>query len=406
MNIFKKYIVVFNTALMCSLFLSTFAMENSSALSSINVEETVEVDENLDQTDKFVFREIEHIEFNENYKDIVVEKITNDKSYIKGKTFKDSIVKFYINDVEYVSSTDDEGNFTLLLEEGLLVDADQISMKVCDYVNNELSRFSFVVHDVLPPIDPNLNNVINNSDSIIRGYGEPNSAIKILINDSEFTGHTYNNGNFEIEVGDSLMNANKVKLISYDYFNNYSNLVEAGVRDIIGPHKPMINVVDSENSIINGTGEPNCEVLVSLDDKVYKTFVNEDGNFSVFDEEGIIVSTNLIKVKLIDSSGNRSEESYFELEKEDIGKIILKSLDVNNHMIKDAMIKVNGPEEYILKEDQIFNLNSEGNLILEDLPFGNYELVIRYRTNDYSLAENVLNINLDEINSEIEVLID
>ena len=70
------------------------------------------------------------------------------------------------------------------------------------------------------------------------------------------------------------------------------------------------------------------------------------------------------------------------------------------------MIKVNGMDDCLLNEDKVFNLNSEGSLFLEDLPFGNYELVIRYRTSDHKLEENVLSISLDEGNSEVEVLID
>ena len=70
------------------------------------------------------------------------------------------------------------------------------------------------------------------------------------------------------------------------------------------------------------------------------------------------------------------------------------------------MIKVNGMDDSLLNEDKIFNLNSEGNLFLEDLPFGDYELVIRYRNNENQLEENVLKITINEEQSEVEVLID
>ena len=109
---------------------------------------------------------------------------------------------------------------------------------------------------------------------------------------------------------------------------------------------------------------------------------------------------------MVDLSGNSSEEVLFKVEKKNVGRVVLKSLDVNNKIIKDAMIKVNGMDDCLLNEDKVFNLNSEGNLFLEDLPFGNYELVIRYRTSDHKLEENVLSISLDEANSEVEVLID
>ena len=215
--------------------------------------------------DKFVFKEIDEFKDNSNelYGSILIDKITNDKNMIKGKSFKNSLVKFLINDIEYISSTDDEGNFILLLEEGLLVDVDQVNVRVCDYLGNELSNVSFVVHDILPPIDPKIEDVVNNSDNVIRGYGEPNSSVRVLIGDKEFMGYTLTNGSFEIQVGDSLRDARSLKIISYDCFNNYSNLVEKQVNDVIAPYKPSINVVDCDNNFVHGSGEANCEVVVS-----------------------------------------------------------------------------------------------------------------------------------------------
>ena len=71
------------------------------------------------------------------------------------------------------------------------------------------------------------------------------------------------------------------------------------------------------------------------------------------------------------------------------------------------MIKVNNLENNeLVNEDKVFNLNREGNLFLDDIPFGDYELVIRYRTNENKLEENVLNISINKENSEVEVLID
>ena len=176
--------------------------------------------------DKFVVKEEEGFKNinSEIYGDILIDKITNDKSVIKGRSFKNSLVKFLINDIEYTINTDEDGNFTLLLEEGVLVDVDQVNVKVYDYLSNELTHASFVVHDILPPIDPQVNGVINNGDNLVKGYGEPNSSIKLLIGDEEFTGVIGGNGIFEIEVGDSLRDANSIKLVSYDYFNNHSNV--------------------------------------------------------------------------------------------------------------------------------------------------------------------------------------
>lgn len=342
------------------------------------------------------------------YSNILIDKITNDKNIIKGKSFKNSLVKFLINDMEYISNTDDEGNFTLLLEEGFLVEADQVNIRVCDYLDNELSNVSLVVHDILPPIDPKIDGIVNNTDKIIVGYGEPNSFIKVFIGDNEFLGYTTPNGRFEIEIGDSLANADSLKIISYDCFNNYSNVFEKEINDVIAPENPNISFVDCENNFVYGTGEANCEVIVSFDNKMYKSYVDENGDFYVHDDEGCIEETEIINARVIDLGGNSSENISFKIEKKNVGRVVLKSLDINNKIIKDAMIKVNGnhDNDYFSNEDKVFNLSSEGDLFLEDLPFGNYELVIRYRTSDNKLEENILNIILEEGNSEVEILID
>ena len=44
--------------------------------------------------------------------------------------------------------------------------------------------------------------------------------------------------------------------------------------------------------------------------------------------------------------------------------------------------------------------------MIEDIPFGDYELLIRYRTINNKLEENLLSISLNEENSDIEILID
>lgn len=361
-------------------------------------------DTSVVDSENFIFKEVD--EFKDNSGDILVDRITNDKNVITGKTFKNSIIKFNINDVEYISNTDDEGNFIVLIEEGLLVDVDQVNVRVCDYLGNEMSNLSLVVHDILPPIDPKIDSVINNSDRVIRGFGEPNSSIKVLIGDKEFSGYTFRDGNFEIEVGDSLREVDNLRIVSYDYFNNYSNMIEKKVMDVIPPERPNIKNVDCVNNFVHGSGEANCEVLVSFDGKKYKSYINEEGEFYVQDDEGLLENTDHIKVQVVDLSGNTSEEVLFEVQKQNVGSISLKSLEPNNKIIRDAMIRLNGVDDYISNEDRVFNLNSDGNLLIDDIPFGDYELRIRYRTSDDKLEDNLVNISLNQENSEIEILID
>lgn len=362
--------------------------------------------ENIDDIveDTPIFREVEEVRNTDNY--ILVDRITNDKNMITGKTLKNSMIKFTINNVEYTSNSDEEGNFTLLIEEGLLVDVDQINIRVCDYLGNDLSNLSFVVYDVLPPIDPIVSDVINNSDSIIRGYGEPNCSIKVIVGEDEFISNISTAGYFEVNVGDALRDADILELISYDYFNNYSNMVKRNVKDVISPDKPIITSVDFANNTIYGIGERECEIIVGFDEKKYRSFIDANGYFIVNDDEGLLESTDHIKVQVIDLSGNKSEEVLFEIEKQNVGSIALKSLEPNNRIIRDAIIKLNGVDEYTSDEDKVFNLNNGGHLVIEDLPFGDYELVIRYRTTDNKIEENFINVSLDGENSEVEILID
>lgn len=385
-----------------SLFMSLFLN-----LEAKSIEAFKEV--NINGIEKLIFKEFDESRLIviDVFNDILIDRITNDKNVIRGRAFKNSILKFLVNDIEYIANTDEDGNFILLLEEGVLVDIDQINVKIYDYLNNELSSFSFVIHDILPPVDPKIEYVVNNSDNVIRGIGEPNSLIKVFIGDKEFNSYTSVIGDFEIEVGDSLRDVQSFKMISHDSYNNQSNLVEKQVNDVIAPQKPNINLVDCLNNLVQGSGEANCEVVASFDDKKYRTYIDDSGSFFIYDDEGDLDSTDLITMKVIDKSGNISEEILYKIQKENVGKLVLKSLDVNNKIIRDAMIKVNNLDyNELVNEDKVFNLNSDGNLFLDDIPFGDYELVIRYRTNENKLEENILNISINKENSEVEVLID
>lgn len=400
--LFKIHNLKLNLLIVVSLFMSLFLSYKANSIEIVG-------DVHSNNFDKLVFKEFEEdrLGVSSICNDILIDKITNDKNVIRGRSFKNSILKFFVNDTEYIANTDEDGNFILLLEEGILVDIDQINVKVCDYLNNELSSFSFIVHDILPPIDPKIDCVVNNSDNIIRGVGEPNSLIKVYIGDKEFNTYSSFKGDFEVEVGDSLRDVQNFKVISQDSHNNESNLVEKQVNDIIAPEKPSINLVDLANNLIQGVGEANCEVIASFDDKNYRSYVDESGNFLIYDDEGDLYNTDLISMKIIDENGNISEELLYKLQKDNVGKLILKSLDINNKIIRDAMIKISNVEDNsIVNEDKVFNLNSEGNLFLDNLPFGEYELSIRYRTNDNKLEENISNIIINQENSEVEVLID
>ena len=368
----------------------------------------IDVSISSDTKDKFIVTEVSDFinENNEMYS-VLIDKITNDKNIIEGRTVKNSLVKFYINNVEYVLNTDEEGNFILLLEEGLLVNIDQINVRVCDYLENQLYETSFIVHDILPPVNPQFIETITNSDSVIKGFGEPNSSVKIFLNDKEFIGDVHSNGYFEIPVGDDLREVGEIRIISYDSFNNYSDMIECKVVDVIPPNKPNIDVVDCNNNFVYGNGEANCEVIVSFDEKKYKSYINQDGSFYVYDEEGLIENTEFIKVKIVDLSGNVSEEAVFKVQKENVGRIVLKSLDLDSKIIREAIIKVNdlsNGEE--VNSDRVFNLDSSGNLFIEELPLGDYEVVIRYRNNECKSKEDILQISLNEENYEVEILID
>ncbi len=400
--LFKIHKLKLSLLVIVSLFVSLFL---NLEVKSIQASKEI----NINSIDRLIFKEFDEnrLVVNDVCNDILIDRITNDKNIIRGRALKNSILKFSVNDIEYISNADEDGNFVILLEEGMLVDVDQINVKTYDYLNNELSNFSFVVHDILPPIDPKIDSVVNNSDNIIKGFGEPNSLIKIFIGDKEFNSYTSLSGDFEIEVGDSLRDVQSFKMISHDSYNNQSNLVEKQVNDVIAPTKPNINLVDCLNNLVQGNGEANCEVIANFDDKKYRTYIDEFGSFFIYDDEGDLDSTDLITMKVIDKSGNISEEILYKVKKENVGKLVLKSLDVNNKIIRDAMIKVNNLENNeLVNEDKVFNLNREGNLFLDDIPFGDYELVIRYRTNENKLEENVLNISINKENSEVEVLID
>lgn len=401
MNIFRKDKGNIGLFVLLNLFLVLVSAIRVLAVETFNMDKSY-------STDKFSFQEVSKIKEGMDLQgSILMDRITNDKNIITGRSFKNSIIKFLINDVEYVSSTNNEGNFALLLEEGLLVDVDQINVRVYNYLQEELLNQSFVVHDVLPPVDPLVTSEVNNSDNFIKGFGEPNSFIKVYVSDREFVGCVSQNGFFEIDVEDSLRNAKDFTMISYDYFNNCSNFITKEVHDVIAPEKPNIDIVDCDNNFVHGIGEANCDVIITFDNKKYKSKIDENGSFYVYDDEGAMSNTDFIKVKVVDSGGNSSEEVLFKVQKQNVGRVILKGLDMENKTIRDAMIKVKGiGDSYAFNDDNVFNLSSDGNLFLEDLPFGDYELVIRYRTNEQRLEENVLNINLSEENSEVEILID
>jgi len=158
------------------------------------------------------------------------------------------------------------------------------------------------------PDAPVIEEPIYTTDTQVTGTGEPNTTINLQIGNEEYTDQVDGAGNFSVDIPKQV-EGTEIQGSIVDGQGYESNVTTVGVTippDTTPPEPPDVDYVFSNDTIVNGRGEPGATVTLEADGSVIgEGVVVDSGNFSVNipeQEPGTVISATLT-----DQAGNVSE---------------------------------------------------------------------------------------------------
>lgn len=156
------------------------------------------------------------------------------------------------------------------------------------------------------PAPPIIDEPVYNSQTTLTGKGGANQKIILTINGQTYTTQTTAGGNYTVTI--PLLEAGTViRAVAQDARGYQSEETLATVvepPDVTPPQPPIIYSVYSNRTVVEGTGEPNARVVLTINGTTYESIVNNQGTYQVTipeQEAGTIISG-----VLIDPAGNTS----------------------------------------------------------------------------------------------------
>ncbi|MFP7492860.1 Ig-like domain-containing protein [Terribacillus saccharophilus] len=236
-----------------------------------------------------------------------VNDVNNDDTSLSGTAEANATITVLLPDGSEVETTADaDGNWTVDIpaqETGSV-----ISVTATDEAGNESDAGSVTVTNadteapVAPEVDP-----VDSDDTSISGTAEPNSDIELTFSDgTKVETRTDADGNWTVEIPPQEPGS-EISVVAIDDAGNRSNASTVVVinYDSTPPPAPEIDPVNSNDTSLSGTAEPNAALVISLPDgSTVNATADADGNWTTdipAQEPG-----GEISAIAIDEAGNQS----------------------------------------------------------------------------------------------------
>ncbi|QXE01418.1 Ig-like domain-containing protein [Terribacillus sp. DMT04] len=236
--------------------------------------------------------------------------IDNDDTTLSGTAEPNTTIFVTLPDgSEAEAAADADGNWTVDIpaqEAG-----SDISAIAVDEAGNESGAGTVTVTnaDTDAPAAPEIS-PIDNDDTTLSGTAEPNATIIVTLPDgSEAEAAADADGNWTVDIPAQEAGSD-ISAIAVDEAGNESDAGTVTVTnaDTDAPAAPEIDAIDSDDTSLSGTAEPNAAIDVTLPDgSVVETTADADGNWMVdiqAQDPG-----NIINVTATDDAGNESAAS-------------------------------------------------------------------------------------------------
>ncbi|WP_436961877.1 Ig-like domain-containing protein, partial [Staphylococcus xylosus] len=245
----------------------------------------------------------------------VLNEVTSEDAQVTGTAEANSTVTVtFPGDVKVVVETDEQGNFSVEIPDGvILIGGEDIQAVAQDKSNNKSEQATTTVVDATAPEAPTVEKVTS-EDTQIKGTAEPGSEVTVTFPDgTTATGTADDQGNYTIDVPAviDLVGGEELLIASIDNNGNISDSVKTTVADTTAPEAPTVNEVTSEATTVSGTAEPGSTVTVTFPDGTTATGTADDqGNYTIEIPSNVDLNGGeLIRVVAEDKDENVSSET-------------------------------------------------------------------------------------------------
>ncbi|MBF4607658.1 Ig-like domain-containing protein [Curtobacterium sp. VKM Ac-1393] len=221
---------------------------------------------------------------------------------------------------------DEDGNFTVELDEPLKDGSHDLEIVVEDQAGNESDPTKTTVEiDTDAPNAPVITSPSDLADGTgpITGIAEPGSTVIVRDEDGKEIGRgtTDEDGNFTVELDEPLKDgSHDLEIVVEDNAGNESDPTKTTVDiDTDAPNAPVIT---SPSDLADGTGpiagiaEPGSTVIVRDEDgkEIGRGTADEDGNFTVELDEPLKDGSHDLEIVVEDQAGNESDPTKTTVE--------------------------------------------------------------------------------------------
>lgn len=209
-------------------------------------------------------------------------------------------------------------------------------------------------------------NALSDKDTAISGTAEANAVVTAKVDEQVIGSATANaEGNFTIEVTKQIAGT-KVLVIATDYAGNVSESAVVTVIDVTAPEAPIVNAVNDNDIVINGTAEVGATVTAEVNgEKIGEATANTVGQFTINIAKQVLATT--INVHATDSSGNKSNDTQ---------------VTVTDEVVTGVSVSYTLQGDHAFKNLYQFSAASEGSR------FAVYRFLLQNEKGDVTLLQN------------------
>ncbi|MEJ7218969.1 Ig-like domain-containing protein [Staphylococcus gallinarum] len=240
-----------------------------------------------------------------------VNPFTSQDTLISGTAEPDSIVKVLLPDgTELTATANLQGNYLIDIPNNQKFQGgEKIKLTATDQSGNTSLVEIIDVEDKTPPTPPTIGKLTSESMEI-SGTSEPGAKIiMVLPDDSELTAVADDQGNYTIDLYDTIFAGNEtLRVTATDLAGNKSEATIIQVIDATPPEAPKVNQVTSDDNKVTGTSEENTTVTLTLPDGTELTGQTDDqGNYTIdIPANKQFQGGESIQLTTTDAAGNKS----------------------------------------------------------------------------------------------------
>lgn len=246
------------------------------------------------------------------------QKINTNSPLISGTGKPGAIIEIKQGDNVYTASVSPDGAWQIQAEslpEGPIA----ICIEQKEMGNTSPSIYLNFSVDTIAPAEPFVDEpcdsgFIKNARPVVKGRGEPNAAIDVVVDEKKYATKASSAGDWRCEVSETLVE--DVHIISAKQTDQAGNVSPEKVSlftvKTVQPPAPAIEdpangtFIREASPVITGSGQQNCTIQAHIGGKVYTTKTANDGRWEMKIPQPLLEGPNTIKFYQSDEAGNVS----------------------------------------------------------------------------------------------------